>query len=95
MNASSQISKVKKETQSDKMEKLEVFVTNILFGIMIGLTIFGTGYMGLMLQEHLIEFQKTRPDYKVPKLGDFYITLLSIPILAVKFFIKIAFKNFH
>ena len=77
-NASTEIKK-----EEDKIEKIETMATNIIFGIMIILTVSGTGYLCLMLQEYLIDFEKTRPDYKRPRLVDFYITLLSVPVLAV------------
>jgi hypothetical protein len=72
---------IKKE--EDKIEKIETIATNIVFGIMIILTVSGTGYLCLMLQEYLIDFERTRPDYKRPRLADFFITIISVPVLAV------------
>ena len=74
--------------QTEKCERLETVATNVLFIFMIILTITGTGYMGMMLQEHISKFQLIKPDYKVPKFSDFYITLLAIPFMSVKIFLK-------
>jgi hypothetical protein len=84
MNTTPKPSDKTKEDKAEKFEKLETLITNVIFGTMIILTILGTGYLGLMLQDYLSEFEKARPDYKVPRLQDFYTTLISIAILAVK-----------
>jgi hypothetical protein len=83
MKTASNTTEIKKE--EDKTEKIEV-MTNILFGLLTILTVCGTAYLCLKLQEYLIDFEKTRPDYKIPKFYDFYITLLSVPVLIVKYF---------
>ena len=73
----------KDEQQVENFEKLELLTTNVIFGTMIVLTVLGTGYLGLLLQEYLSNFEKLRPDYIVPKLQDFYVTFLAMPVLAV------------
>jgi hypothetical protein len=77
--------KSKDLNKTERLEKFELIATNTIFGIMILLTITGTGYLGLMLQEYLLDFEKTRPDYKAPKFQDFFFLLISMPVMAVIF----------
>ena len=72
------------KNKEDSGEKLEALTTNIIFGTMIIFTVIGAGYLSIKLKDYLSDFEKTRPDYKVAKLQDFYIILISMPVLAVK-----------
>lgn len=77
-----------KEEQNDKFEKIENLIFNILFGIMICLTVVGTIYLCLMLSDYLTEFESIKPDYKIPKFQDFSLTLIAMPfMIVIKFLI--------
>ena len=93
MNTTSQNSDFKsinndeKSKTEEKLEKVEALTTNILFSIMIIITITGTLILSFKIQEYVSSLQKNKSDYVFPKIQDFYITFLAMPVLAV-YYIK-------
>ena len=88
MNATSQTSDFKstndeKNKTDEKIEKVEAITTNILFSIMIVITIIGTCLLSIKIQEYVSSLQKIKSDYVFPRLQDFYISFLAMPILSV------------
>jgi hypothetical protein len=67
----------------DKFERVEVLATNIVFSIMIALTVFGTGIMARKNQEFLSDLGELNSEYQLPQLSDLYITLLAMPFVIV------------
>jgi hypothetical protein len=68
---------------NDKFEKVENLVTNILFKILIVLTFLGTALLGVKMKEFLEFLGELNKDYRLPKLSDFAILGITMPILAV------------
>jgi hypothetical protein len=67
----------------DKYERAELIATNILFSIMIVLTVFGTGLLASKNQEFLEELSQSNEEYQLPLLSDFQVTLIAMPFAMV------------
>ena len=69
----------KKETQS----KLENYEFNFLFYFMITTTILGTILIIFKINEFMEPLKQINPNYELPSIYDFKITLIALPIICV------------
>jgi len=69
----------KKVTES----KLENYEFNFLFYLMIITTVLGTILIIFRINEFMEPLRQINPNYELPSIYDFKITLIAVPIISV------------